>query len=204
MANVKLFHDTEFASSMLQSPLAHRTALHPFALMLLVALWIATVGHWPLWQTLLLRTEAGATGPLFVAAAATQLTLSALLWLAPFCWRWTFKPAITLLLLWAALGTCAMWAQSASGEAVAVTPQGLWRLLTSPANWHKLFTLHCLASLVVVTIVPALLVWRGRVRRVAMGHQLAMNTVVLIATFVLLTWLSGQFSHIMPTPLLHF
>jgi glucan phosphoethanolaminetransferase (alkaline phosphatase superfamily) len=204
MGTVKLFHDTEFAGSILQSPLAHRTALHPLAVMLLVAVWLATVGHWPLWQTLLLRTETGATGPLFATAVATQLALSALIWLAVFCWRWTFKPAITLLLIWAAFGTCVMWAQSASGEAVAVTPQGLWQFLASPAHWHKVFTLTCLGSLVVVAIVPALLIWRGRIRRVATIYQIAMTLVVLVSAFVLLAWLSGQFSHTVPTPLSPF
>ena len=201
MASVKLFRDTEFAGSIFQSPLKNRTALHPLALMLLVAFWLATVGHWPLWQALLLRAEPGATGPLLAVAVVTQLALLALIWLSVSCWRWTFKPALTLLLLWAALGCSAMWAQSAAGEAVALTSADLWRFLRNPAQWHKLASWPSLLSLAVVAIIPSVLIWQGRVRRVPLGYQLLLNALLLIASLAILVWLSGRLSHTLPSPL---
>ena len=202
MASVKLFRDTEFAGSVFQSPLANRMALHPFALMLLVAGWLATVGHWPLWQTLLLRTEPGDTGPLLAASVLTQLALAALIWLAFTCWRWTFKPALTLILLWAALGCSAMWAQSAAGEAVAMTAADLWRFVSNPAQWHKLASWPSLLSLTLVAIIPSILIWRGRLRRVPLGYQLLQNALVLIASIAVFMWLSGRLSHTTPSPLI--
>ena len=202
MASVKLFRDTEFAGSIFQSPLANRTALHPLALMVLVAVWLATVGHWPLWHTLLLRTEPGATGPLLAVATVTQLAVAGLIWMSVSCWRWTFKTALTLLLLWTALGCSAMWAQSAAGEAVAMTPADLWRFLSNPAQWHKLASWPSLLSLTVVAVIPSVLIWRGRVRRVPLGYQLLQNALVLIASIAVFVGLSGRLSHTMPSPLI--
>lgn len=202
MASVKLFRDTEFAGSVFQSPLANRTALHPLALMLLVALWLATVGHWPLWHTLLFRAEPGATGPLLAGATVTQLAVAALMWMSVSGWRWTFKTALTLLLLWAALGCSAMWAQSAAGEVVAMTAADLWRFLSNPAQWHKLASWPSLLSLMVVAVIPSILIWRGRLRRVPLGYQLLQNALVLIASLVIFVGLSGRFSHVMPSPLI--
>ncbi len=201
MASVKLFHVTEFAESLFQSPLAHRTALHPLVLLLLVALWLATAGHWPLWQTLLMHTEAGAVRPAMALAVFAHLFLGALIWLALTCWRWTFKPAITLLLVWAALGSCAMWLQSITGQAVAVTPSALGKFLANPAHWSRLFNWQCGAILLVVAVLPAILIWKVRIRRIALSHSLLMNAIVLVATYALLTWLEGQFSHVMPSPM---
>lgn len=201
MASVKLFRVTEFAESLFQSPQAHRTAWHPLALMLLVALWLATVGHWPLWHTLLLRTEPGATGPLLATAVLAQLTLGSLVWLALSCWRWTFKPAMTLLLIWAVLGSCAMWLQIASGQAAAVTPAALAKFLANPAHWARLFNWQCGATLLVVAVLPAILIWKARIRRIALSHSLVINAVVLVAAYALLTWLDGQFSHVTPSPM---
>ena len=201
MASVKLFHVTEFAESMFQSPQAHRSALHPLVLMLLVAVWLAMVGHWPLWQTLLLRTEPGAIRPAMALAVAAHLFLAALIWLALLCWRRTFKLAATLLLVWAALGSCAMWLQSSTGQAVAVTPMALGKFLANPAQWARLLNWQCGVTLLVVAILPAIAVWRSRIRRIALSHNLILNAAMLLASYVVLSWLDGQFSHIMPSPM---
>lgn len=201
MASVKLFRVTEFAESLFQSPQAHRSALHPLALMLLVALWLATVGHWPLWQTLLLRAEPGAVRPVMALAVASNLILGALIWLALLCWRRTSKLAATLLLVWAALGSCAMWLQSSTGQAVAVTPAALGKFLANPAHWARLLNWQCAATLLVVAVLPAMAVWRSRIRRISLSHNLLLNVAVLLAAYVLLTWLDGQFSHVTPSPM---
>ena len=201
MASVKLFHVTEFAESMFQSPLAHRTALHPAVVMVLVALWLATAGHWPLWQTLVMHTDPGAVRPAMALAVAAHLFLGAMIWLGLFCWRWTFKPAVTLLLVWAAFGSCAMWLQSTVGQAVAITPAALGQFLANPAHWSRLFNWQSGATLLVVAVLPAFLIWKVRIRRISLSHNLIMNAIVLVATYALLTWLEGQFSHVIPSPM---
>ena len=201
MASVKLFHVTEFAESLFQSPLAHRTALHPLVMLLLVALWLATAGHWPLWQTLLMHTEAGAVRPAMALAVFAHLFLGALIWLALTCWRWTFKPAITLLLVWAALGSCAMWLLRAAGEAMSVSPVGLMQFLLKSENWSRLLSLPCLLTLVAVFLIPALLIWRTPIRRIPLMVSVASNGLLLVASFGLLTFSARLVGHALPSPI---
>lgn len=201
MANVKLFRVTEFAESVFQSPLSHRTALHPFWVMLLVALWVATVGHWPLWQTLLIQAKTGAASPALLAGVAASLAAVALGLLALTAWRWTFKWGIVLLLSWTALGACAMLLQQADGQALAVSPLGLLQFFIAPGNLARLGTLPCLLTLLVAAVLPAILILRGRIRRIPVGASLVMNTLVLIAVYLLLTRVGGIFSHSIPSVL---
>lgn len=201
MANVKLFRVTEFAESVFQSPLAHRTSPHPLWVMLGVALWIGTVGHWPLWHTMLLQTDPGTASPAMTLVLAAQLTLGALLWLSLFGWRWSLKTAITVLLFWAALGACAMWLQRTAGEAVALSPGQLMQFLFKSDNWARLQSWQCVATLLGVAVVPALLVWRGRIRRIPLLQRWLMVALLLAGCYALLTLLRGYFSHALPSPM---
>lgn len=200
MANVKLFRVTEFAESVFQSPLSHRTSPHPLWVMLGVALWIATAGHWPLWQTLL-QAGPGAASPAMMAALGAQLALGALLWLALFGWGWSLKWAITLLLLWAALGSCAMWLQHVAGEAVAMSPGDLLAFYLKSENWSRLQAWPCVATLLGVAVLPAALIWRGRIRRIPFVQRLLLIILLLVAALALLAFLDGRFSHNLPSPL---
>lgn len=201
MADVKLFHVTEFAQSMLQSPQSHRSAIHPLWVTLLVALWIATVGHWPLWQTMLLQTEPGSIRPALTLLLAAQIGLGALFWLALTGWRWLFKTAITGLLIWTALGCCAMGLQLASGDAVAVSPSTLLRFVSQPVNWGRMLNGQCLLNVLLIAVVPATLIWRSRIRRIPVTSRIVMNAGLLLASYVLLRWSLGQAGHALPSPL---
>lgn len=200
MADVKLFHVTEFAQSMLQSPQSHRSAIHPLWVTLLVALWIATVGHWPLWQTMLLQTEPGSIRSALTLLLAAQIGLGALFWLALTGWRWLYKPAFTLLLVWVALGCCAMGVQMASGEAVAISPGKLLEFVSQPVNWGRMLNLHCVLNVLVIAVLPATLIWRGRIRRIPATSRILMNVGLLLASYVLLRWSLGQAGHALPSP----
>lgn len=201
MANVKLFRVTEFAESVFQSPLAHRTSLHPLLVMVLVALWLASVGHWPLWQTLLQQARAGAASPALLAGLAANLTAAALGLLALTAWRWTFKWGIVFLLFWTTLGACVMLLQRSVGEAMAVSPLGLLQFLVAPGNLARLTTLPCLLTLFIAAVLPAALVASGRIRRIPTRASLIMNAIVLVAAYVILTRANGIFSHSMPSVL---
>lgn len=201
MADVKLFHVTEFAQSMLQSPQSHRSAIHPLWVTLIVALWIATVGHWPLWQTMLLQTEPGSIRPALTLLLAAQIGLGALFWLALTGWRWLFKTAITGLLIWTALGCCAMGLQLASGDAVAVSPSTLLRFVSQPVNWGRMLNGQCLLNVLLIAVVPATLIWRSRIRRIPVTSRIVMNAGLLLASYVLLRWSLGQAGHALPSPL---
>lgn len=201
MANVKLFHVTEFAESMLQSPQSHRSAIHPLWVSLLVAVWIATVGHWPLWQTMVFQTEPGSIRPSLTVLLAAQIGLAALFWLALTGWRWLFRTAITGLLIWTALGCCAMGVQLASGEALAMSPSKLLQFVSQPVNWGRMLNGPCLLNVLVIAALPAVLIWRGRIRRIPATSRILMNAGLLLASYVLLRWSLGLAGHALPSPL---
>ena len=199
MSDVKLFRVTEFAESVFQSPLAHRTAIHPFWVMLLVAVWVATAGHWPLWLTLIEQARSGAAGWSFLMMLLAKLTLSALLLLGLTCWRWTAKPAIALLLLWAALGASVMALNRAAGDVVALSPQALFQFMAALASWKRLLQLPCLLTLLLVGLVPMILIWRGRLRRIPSSERFGINAVLLIASYGILISGGALFGHAMPS-----
>ena len=201
MTDVKLFHVTEFAESLLQSPQSHRSSIHPLWVSLLLALWIATVGHWPLWQAIVLQTEPGSVRATPTLLLAAQIGLGALFWLALAGWRWLYKPAFTLLLVWAALGCCAMGVQQASGEAMAISPGKLLEFISQPMNWGRMLNVPCVLSVLIVTALPATLIWRGRVRRIPATSRILMNAGLLLASYVLLRWSLGSAGHTLPSPL---
>lgn len=201
MTDVKLFRVTEFAESLLQSPQSHRSAIHPLWVTLLVALWIATVGHWPLWQTMILQAEPGALRPGLTLALAAQIALGALFWLALTGWRWLFKSAITFLLVWAALGCCAMGLQLAGGEALAMSPSKLLQFVSQPVNWGRMLNGACLLNILVIAVLPAALIWRGNIRRIPITSRILINAGVLVASYVLLRWSMGTAGHALPSPL---
>lgn len=201
MADVKLFRVTEFAESLLQSPQSLRSAIHPLWVALLVALWIATVGHWPLWQTMILQTEPGALRPALTLALVVQIALATLFWLALTGWRWLFKSAVTFLLVWVALGCCAMGLQLADGEAVAMSPSRLLQFVSQPVNWGRMLNGPCLLNLLVIAVLPAILIWRGRIRRISVTSRILMNAGLMLASYVLLTWSLGVSGHALPSPL---
>jgi glucan phosphoethanolaminetransferase (alkaline phosphatase superfamily) len=165
------------------------------------ALWIATVGHWPLWHTLLLKNETGAVSLFMLLALASQLLLGALIWLAPFGWRWTLKLAITFVLLWTALGSSAMWLLHVAGEAISVSPVGLMQFLLKSDNWSHLLSLPCLITLIVVFLLPMLLLWRTPIRRIPMPASLVSNGVLLIASIALSILTGRLVGHVLPSPL---
>jgi glucan phosphoethanolaminetransferase (alkaline phosphatase superfamily) len=186
MANVKLFRVTEFAESVFQSPVAHRTALHPMLVMVLVALWLAIAGHWPLWQ-MLLRARPGAASPAWLAGLAMHQVVAAMGLLALVAWRRTFKWGIVLLLFWTALGACAMLLRPGFGPAQAASPSALLQFLATPGGLQRLTALPCLLTLLTVALLPAILVVRSRIRRIPRGWSLLMNAIIFAAAYAVLT-----------------
>lgn len=87
------------------TPTATPRGLRPLTVMVLAALWIATIGNLALWRALAALPELGnARGWLFGLAfalliGAVQVAISSL-----FAWRWSLKPVLALMLLSAAAG----------------------------------------------------------------------------------------------------
>lgn len=197
MSDVKLFRVTEFAQSTFSSPLAHRNSIHPVWVMLIIAVWVATAGHWPLWQ--LFVQSSSQASPALMVYFGLQWAASGLLLMALACWRWTFKLAITLLLLWVALGACQMLALADAGQAMGVTPHALLSFMAKPENWRLLLSWKCGVTLLLVALVPVTMLWAGNVRRIPFNQNITINALVLVASYGLLVWTRGQIGHAMPS-----
>jgi glucan phosphoethanolaminetransferase (alkaline phosphatase superfamily) len=201
MAHVKLFRVTEFAESVFQSPLAHRTAIHPAWVMLLLALWMAVAGHVPLWRALWGSVILGQAGLPWLAGVVGQVFLLGVALMALMHWHGLFKWGAALVLAWSALGGCALALRAAKGESVAMPPAALFEFLLDPANLQRLLDWRCLLALTVTGLLPMLLLWRMRVRRLPLGHGLLLNAIILVATGGLLLGLNGLFDHEIGSPL---
>jgi lipid A ethanolaminephosphotransferase len=115
----------------------------------------------PLWREMLdLSLIDGPRGVMF--AIGTALTISAALavLLGLLAWRWTLKPAITLLLFAAAFGAYFMLTYH-----VVIDPTMMTNVLqTDVHEAADLLSLRLVATLMLLAVVPAVLVWRQPVQ----------------------------------------
>ena len=197
--SLKLFRVTEFAESVFFTPQSQRHAMHPAGVALVAAIWLATVGNlalWQsLWQTLVLALPFGmdalpgqARSVVTLIALPVLLLAVALVPVTLVCWRWTLKPGITLLLFAAALGTCILWQQQATGATAGVTTALLSQLVLGPdRNLGRFFNWECALTVLLVAVLPALLLWRTRVLRVSPARNLLTIAILLVASYALWT-----------------
>jgi lipid A ethanolaminephosphotransferase len=183
MSSLKLFRSTEFALSSFFSPQRERAALHPAWAIVLVSLWIATVCNIALWRRLAQLPELNsAAGVWFGIGLAVMIAAATSALLCLFAWRWTFKPAVTVFLLAAAIGTYFML-----GDGIVIdTPAMLHALQAGPNGVGDLLNWRLLASVLVLAVLPAVWLWRKPLRRVRAGRQLVVNAFVFVASCALL------------------
>lgn len=162
--SLKLFRSTGYHSIL--DPGEARIAPHPAWAVAGVAAWIGLADNVWLWRAL-----AGA-GPsplkallVGIGVAGTVGTLLSVL-----CWRRTFKPAATFLLLVGALLAGGIWLQGAELQAAF---GGALPALLPP--WTSLMRWQVPTALVVLGVVPVLVLWNVTVRRVPGPAQLEAN-----------------------------
>ena len=152
-------------------------------LAVLAGLWIAALPNWPLWQALLALPEVtSARGALFVIGFCVMIAALLTLLMAPFAWRYTIKPVISLLLLAAAFGAYFMSAYSI----VIDTPMITNVLQTDPREVRDLLNARLLVSVLLLAGLPLLLLWRAPVQRTPWWPQLGRNLSMMIASVLLL------------------
>ncbi len=154
----------------------------PFGLVLLSSLWMATLGNWPLWQSLfelgVLRGVAGWGLGLALALAISGLLMALQSLLA---WRFTLKPVTIFLLLATAAGAHFMAAYG-----VVIDSTMLVNVVqTDPREAADLFSVRLLLTLALVGAVPAWWVWRtpvfyGRLTRRLLRNALALGSALLL------------------------
>jgi glucan phosphoethanolaminetransferase (alkaline phosphatase superfamily) len=164
---LKLFRSTGYSTLLM--PGEARLAPHPGWVVLGVSLWLALACNVALWREL--AGSARGTGiatALLAGAAAGGAAATVLSLLA---WRRTLKLAATVLLLLGALLACGMWIQS-----VPVT-ETLWsvRWRTLLPSWASLLRWQVPALVIGLGVLPAVVVWNLKLRRLTGPAQLRAN-----------------------------
>jgi hypothetical protein len=201
VSDVKLFRVTEFAESVFQSPLAHRTAVHPLGVMLFLAAWMTVLGHVPLWRTLWSTVAQGQASALWLAGVVVQVYLLSMALVALVHWPGAFKWGAAGLLLWSGLGAAAMALRLAAGEGAALSPLALAGWLVSPAQGLQLLNWSSGLQLLVTAVLPSLVLTRLRVRRLPMVSVLFLNGTLLALAGGLLALMGPWPAHTIGTPL---
>lgn len=185
---LRLFHVTEFAQSAL-TPTAQREAIHPSRLLLLGSLWLALAGNLPLWRELS-RQPMDLGQLLWIGICIALLSAGALAALLTLVnWPWLLKLSLTGLWWLAVLNTAMLWNTVAANPSALLQPG--WRSalaqLLQASHWYWF-------AFGVLALLPALLMWRAPLRRVAMAHVLPQNilTLLLCSSFVVLVWFAGR------------
>ena len=150
-------------------------------LVLVLAVWLASVGNIPLWRQLMALPEiTGARGLLFGLGLGVWLVAVLALLLSPVAWPRVFKPLAVLLLLTTAASTHFMLAFS-----VVIDASMLLNVLnTDTREVADLLSLNLLLTLLGVGVLPAWWLWRQPVRPVKWTRQLGGNAMLLVGGLV--------------------
>lgn len=173
-------------------PRSNRTPWHPTALLLILALWLTTVGNLPLWKALWRLPEThglqavGTLGSLvLVVLAVTVLLLGLLLW--P---RW-LKPVGIALLVIAASSSYFM-----SSYGIVIDPSMLTNVVqTDMGEALDLVSWPLVVTLALGAVLPGIWWWRQPVRAVGTGRLMAqqLGTGLLgLVVAVAMLWISFQ------------
>lgn len=165
------------------TPAAH-AAWQPTKITALYSLWLATAGNLALWNSLkTLQLLDGVRGWVFGASFALMLTAATALLLSLLAWRWTFKPAITVLLLVSASSVYFMLTYGVVIDATMV--RNVFQ--TDRLEAAGLMNPWLFATLAVVAVAPAVWLWRTPVaygrwqKRAGSNALLALLALVVLA-----------------------
>lgn len=164
------------------TPTATPRGLRPLTVMVLAALWIATIGNLALWRALAALPELGnARGWLFGLAfalliGAVQVAISSL-----FAWRWSLKPVLALMLLSAAAGAYFMLSYGVVIERTMMVNV----LLTDTREARELLSWRMAGALALLGVLPVALLWRARMSWPSGLRQLRNNALTLVAALAL-------------------
>lgn len=179
---LRLFHITEFAESSMFTPATQRESMHPFALMLLVCLWVALVGNLPLWQRLWNVPGLGAGQLLWISIILALMMTCALSILSSLLnWRFVVKLALTLLLLLSAVNTDLLFKHGKFIDA-ALLHRPLSELKPM-MDWQLLLLVTALG------LIPSFWVWRMPLRRMTFRRNLTQNMAFFMISCTLLVGL---------------
>jgi lipid A ethanolaminephosphotransferase len=184
--SLRLFHITEFAESRLSSPASQREAYHPFGLVVVFSLWLASICNLALWQALsrLPDLSAGAVWRIGIGLAL-MMTCALVMLLSLLSWRRTLKVSLTLLLLLAAFNAHVMLTQGTFINADLIR-----QILHNPGvQLRALFNWKLFVIVLMLGVVPTIMVWRMPVRRTPLLRNLMQNLALFASAGVVLAGL---------------
>ncbi len=159
-----------------------RTPRSGVLLVVLASLWLAVAGNFALWRTLKnLPDISGLHGLFFGIAFALIIACVTAALLSLFAWRLTLKPAISLLLLFAAFASHYMLMYGI----VVDTPMAInvfqtdAREASDQLSWRLLFTL------VAHALLPMIWLWRQPMMVFPLGQQILRNAGVFMGAMAL-------------------
>lgn len=155
-----------------------RPSRSAFFLILLASVWLAVFGNVALWRSLTqLPDLKGWHGLLFGAAFVLIIASATTALLSLLAWRWTLKPAISLLLLLAAFATYYMLMYGIVVDTPMVTNvfQTDAREARDQLSWRLGVTVLFLA------VLPMIWLWRQPMTHASLSKQVMRNVLLCVA-----------------------
>ena len=154
---------------------------NPLTLALWACLWIAGLANWPLWRTLAALPEMQTPhGIVFACAFFGMVAALTFLLLAPFAWRWSIKPFITLFLLAAAAGAYFMGTYGV----VIDTTMMLNVLHTDAREVRDLLSITLLGNLLLLAGLPIFWLWRAPAVTATGWRQFGLNAAGIAGAII--------------------
>ena len=156
---------------------------NPTTLLVCASLWIATVGNLALWAELSKLGRLQTASDLWLAACMSMVAGAALVLMTGFlAWRRTVKPLLIFLLIATALGLHFMMSYGAVIDDTMMVNV----LQTDPRETRDLLNLRLFLTLSIVAVLPSVLLWRVKVKRLGFLRQGLRNLWVWLAALVLI------------------
>jgi lipid A ethanolaminephosphotransferase len=149
---------------------------NPLTLAVVVSLWLASAGNWPLWRAMGELPELGSVrGLLFMLSFGLMIAAMSLALLALAAWRPSIKPLATLLLVVAAVGAHFM-----GSYRIVIDPTMMVNVLhTDLHEAGDLIGWRLLLSLVLLAGLPSWWLWRTPLRAAPAAAQGLYNGAAL-------------------------
>lgn len=150
-----------------------RQARSPVTLVVIASLWLAVLGNLALWRNLLALPDLTGWHGLWVGTAFAIIIASVVTaLLALLAWRWTLKPAISVLLLLAAFASHYMLMYGI----VVDTPMLINVLQTDTREARDQLSWRLLVTVLTLAIVPMVWLWRQPIIHLTGLQQVVRNT----------------------------
>jgi lipid A ethanolaminephosphotransferase len=161
---------------------------NPLALLVIISLWLATVGNWALWRELgRLGQMQGVGDYAFAVAFGLIIFAGTNVLFALLAWRRTVKPLLIFLLFAAALGMHFML----SYGVVIDTTMMVNVLQTDPRETRDLLSFKLLLTVLIVAGLPTLWLWRQTPYRLTWPAQGLRIVMFMVANCVILALALG-------------